>query len=334
MSQELTSTAMAVEVQRAIVGCGAVLGEVRLAGFRRVSHGLYRNFTQSDAWSEFLLDLAAWLLVLPPGAAYTHLTGALLRGWTLPRLPADVPVFAAVRTGQGRPRRPGLLCARLVGESPTELRHGLPVEAADEILLRAARDLGVLDLVVLIDSALRLGDVDVDRMEALLAGRRPGIRQLRKAWLVATGKAESAGETVLYLFHVAIGVPVEPQVDLVDDAGHFLGRADLLVVGTRHVHEYDGEHHRDMIQQRTDLRRGRGLEATYTRRGFTLDDLLNHPATTMHEIDRALGRGHQSARLARWRALVANSMYSEACRRRLLLRWQRATGAIDWSPAA
>ncbi|MCD4525754.1 hypothetical protein [Nocardioides sp. cx-173] len=318
----------------AIKAAGASRGEVRLAGMRRVSHGLQRPSTDSDAWTELLRDLAAWLLVLPAGAVLTHLTGAMLRGWELPRLPDDLPVFAAVRTGQRRPRRPGLLCARLVGESHAEVRHGLPVDGAEEILLRAARDLGVLDLVIMINSALRLGDIDPDRMEALLRSRRPGVRQLRTAWLLADRRAESAGETVLHLFHRAIGVPVEPQVRITDESGRFLGRVDLLVSGTRLVHEYDGEHHRGKVQQRTDLRRERGLSPTYTRRGFTLDDLLNHPAATMHEIDRTLGRAHQSSRLTRWRVLVENSMYSASCRRRLLLRWQRATGVIDWSRVA
>ncbi|MDP2775574.1 MAG: hypothetical protein Q8O61_18625, partial [Nocardioides sp.] len=268
------------------------------------------------------------------GAVFTHLTGALLRGWTLPTLPDQVPVFAAVRKGQSRPRRPGLLCSRLGSDLHPELRQGLPVESSEEILLRAARDLGVLDLVTLIDSALHLDDIDIDRMEAILASRRPGVRKLRDAWQLADRKAESGGETVLRVCHVAMGVAVESQVDVFDEAGQHLGRVDLLLSGTRCVHEYDGEHHRTKEQQRTDLRRSRGLERAYTRRGFTLDDLLNHPATMMHEIDRALGRGHRNSRLRRWRALVDNSMYSPACRERLLYRWQRATGVVDWRPAA
>jgi hypothetical protein len=186
----------------------------------------------------------------------------------------------------------------------------------------------------MIDSALRLGDIDIERMEVILASRRPGVRQLRKAWLLANGKAESAGESVLRTFHEAIEVAVEPQVEVFDDAGLFLGRVDLLVSGSRLVHEYDGEHHRTKAQQRTDLRRSRGLEPSYTRHGFTLDDLLNHPATVMHEIDRTLGRVHQNSRLRRWRAMVDNSMYTPSCRQRMLNRWQRATGGLDWRPAA
>lgn len=313
---------------------GAVRGEVRLVGYRRVSHGVYRPITHGTDFEEFRADLHAWLLVMPEGSAFTHLTAARLRGWQVPNLPSQIPVFAAVHAGTRRPRRPGLLFSRLVGDSEVEVRHGLPVERAEEILLRAARDLGTADLVVMIDSAIRLGDVDVRRMERLLASRRPGVRALRTAWQLADGRAESGGETLLRVFHVASGIVVEPQVELVDDDGHRLGRADLLLVGTREVHEYDGAHHRDGRQHRIDLRRERALGTAYRRRGFTLDDLLNHPAAVMHELDRVLDRPHDPARLRRWRALIANSTYSESGRQRLVNRWQRAVGVVDWRAAA
>ena len=313
---------------------GAVRGEVRVIGHRRVSHGLYRPLTEGEEFDEFVRDLQALRLVVPRGAAFTHVTAARLRGWQLPKLPPHVPVFAAVHGASRGPRRPGLNFSRLVGDGSVEVRHGLPVERAEEVLLRAARDLGVADLTVMIDSALRLGDIDIERMERLLAGRRPGVRALRVAWQRSDGRAESGGETILRLFHDALDIPVVPQAVLVDDHGRRLGRADLLVVGTREVHEYDGAHHRDGRQHRVDLRRERALGSSYRRRGFTLDDLLNQAATVMHELDRVLDRPHDPARLRRWRALVAGSTYSEAGRQRLVNRWQRSVGVLDWRSAA
>ena len=97
---------------------------------------------------------------------------------------------------------------------------------------------------------------------------------------------------MLRIFHRVMGVDVVPQVDLVDDHGRAFARADLLVAGTRNVHEYDGAGHRSPAQHRSDLRRERALaHARYVRRGYTLDDLLNHAAGVMHELDRALGNG-------------------------------------------
>jgi hypothetical protein len=313
-----------------------IRGEMRVVGYRRVSHGLFLK--ERDGLSgeeEFRRDLGAWLTLLPEQAVFTHLTGAKLRGWWLPKFPEQVPVFAAVEGDLPRPRRPGLICSRLQRPAVPERRHGLPVDSSEEILLRAARDLALIDVSIMIESALRLEDIDKDAMERLLASRRPGIVLLRAAWRRASAKSQSAGETILRLFHDAIDVPVSPQAELFDARGNLLGVGDLLVVGTGFVHEYDGEVHRDKLQHRTDLRRERGWTGTpYVRRGFTLDDLLNHPVVTMHEIDRALGRPHDLRRIRRWRRMVDNSLYSEVGRQRVMNRWHRAMGVIDWSRTA
>jgi very-short-patch-repair endonuclease len=311
-------------------------GVIRLASERRVSHGLgvfrREGLTEDE---EFRRDLNAYLLVLPEGARFTHVTAARLLGWQLPKLPDQVPVFAAVSGDPARPRRPGLICSRLV--SPCEAGHpvGLPVDRAEEILLRAARDLGLLDVLIMLESALRLGHIDRERMDEVLESKRPGVRMLREAWRRAAGKSESAGETVLQEFHRVMDVPFVPQAEIYDDQGTFLARVDLLIEGTNSVHEYDGEHHRSKNQQRVDLRRDRALGASsYVRRGYTLDDLLNHPAVVMHELDAELGRPHDLGRLRRWKRLVDNSLYAEAGRERVLNRWRRHASIVDWSGSA
>lgn len=310
-----------------------IRGEVRRVGFRRVSHGLFRSVREglSDD-DELARDLEAWLMVLPESAVFTHVTAARLLGWRLPALPEQVPVFAAVEGDVTRPRRPGLVCSRLVRPTRKLPEQRWPLDAPEEILLRAARDLGVLDLTIMIDSALALRHLDEHRLHELLDSRRPGVRRLRAAYAVATSTCESAGETVLRLFHHAMDVPVEPQVELFDERGRLLGRADLVVSGTSMVHEYDGAGHRDKEQHRTDLRRERGWEgSSYRRAGFTLDDLLNHPAVVMHELDRKLDRPHDLARLRRWRRLVSESLYDPLGRRRVLNRWRRLMGVTEWS---
>lgn len=311
-----------------------VRGHIRRTDHRRVSHGLFLRIDPSadlESDDETLRELHAWLLVLPGGAAFTHITGAWLRGWQLPTLPEQLPVFAAVGRMDSRPRRAGLICSRLERREDVSVAKSLPVEPATEILLRAARDLGLLDLVVLVDSARRIGDVESAEMSRLLQSRRPGVRLLREAWRMSTSKADSSGESMLRMFHEAMEVPVEPQAVLHDEAGNVVGHADLLVLGTHRVHEYDGAHHRDKKQQRTDLRRGRGLaQWGFDRRGFTLDDLLNHPAVVMHELDRELGRSHSRRRLERWRAWVGQSLYCETGRQRILNRWKRQMGLVEW----
>ena len=114
-----------------------------------------------------------------------------------------------------------------------------------------------------------------------------------------------------------------------------MGKADLLVIGTDFVHEYDGEVHRNKVAAPHRPAPGAGLgRHDYVRRGYTLDDLLNHPVVMMHEIDRALGRPHKLRRMQRWRRLVDNSLYSEAGRRASAEPLARAMGVFDWSRTA
>jgi hypothetical protein len=309
-----------------------IRGQMRVRGFRRVSHGLFLRHTEGlDSDLELRRDLRAWLMVLPPGSVLTGLTAAALLGWPLPRLDEQTPVFAATRSAK-RPRRPGLICSRLTHASRPGRVGELPVDAPEEILLRCARDLGLLDLLILLEGALQAGHVDADRMDVVLGSRRPGVRLLRAAWEESTGKAESAGETVLQMFHRCLDVAFEPQKRLYDLDGRLAAVADLWVVGTTRFHEYDGEVHREPGVQRNDLRRERGLGRTkYVRRGFTLGDLLNHALVTMHEMDRDLGRAHRMRRYHAWMKVVEQSMYSPVGRERVRNRWHREMGVTEWS---
>jgi hypothetical protein len=317
-----------------------IRGQIRVTGFRRVSHGLYLPLSdRTDEDAEWLRNLQAWLLVLPPDAVFTHVTAAALYGWWLPQLPDFVPVFAATDVTGSRPRRPGLICSRLVrtAEAPANaiIRHGLPVDLPEEVLLRAARDLAMLDLVPLVESALRSGDTSIARLKHFCETTRPGVRRLRIALALADPRSESPWETVLRLFHVLVGIEVQPQVELFDDQGTFLARVDLLLTGTDNVHEYDGSEHRNRARHGSDLRGERGVAATpYVRRGFTSEDLVQHPLVMLAEIDRALGRRHRPTRVHLWRRWVSEATLSTAGRRRLMNRWMRLSGITDWSQTA
>jgi hypothetical protein len=314
----------------------AVRGQVRRSGYRRLSHGLYLPLHDgARADEEQLRDLAAWRLVLPDDAVFTHVTAAYLHGWWLPRLPRFVPVFAATELHSNRPRRAGLICSRLDRQADTDPVRGLPVDASTEVLLRAARDLAVLDLVPMVDSALRQGDLSRADLDRICGSGRPGVRQLRLAASMADPRSESAWESILRLFHHVVEIEVVPQKRILDDAGRLVARVDLWVAGTPFVHEYDGGEHERAPRRTVDLRRARGLsDRGITRRGYIADDLINHPLAMLQEMDRELGRPHRPARLSRWRRWVAESSYSDAGRRRLQNRWLRRTGIADWSVPA
>jgi len=200
---------------------------------------------------------------------------------------------------------------------------GTTVTTAAETLLACARDLDVLDLVPLADSALRAGHCDVDELAVLAGTRRPGARVLRRILPLLDQRSESAWESVLRVLHTAVGIEVEPQHVVRDAAGVFVARGDLWLVGTRRLHEYDGEVHRDRAAHRADLDRDRRLvEAGWQRCGYTAAEVLRRGGSIIASADAVLGRGWDPGRLHVWRGLVRASLYGSEGRARVRARWR------------
>jgi hypothetical protein len=299
------------------------LGRVRRSGWARVSHGLYR--TGGNA-AGVHADLRAWQLVLPGSGAFTHLTAAAVYGWWLPPLPADVPVFAGIAESDNRPRRDGLVVCRHTQPVPTVLRGGLRLATPGEALRAAGRDLGLLDLVVLVDSALQRRHCDVGELRRVSARRRRGAPALRKALGFVDARSESPWESVLRMLHWVCDIPVEPQYEVRDEFGALVGRGDLWIVGTQRLHEYDGDVHRTIRGQARDLSRDRALRRIgWERYGYTNRDLLLHATSVLRDADAALGRPHRPRRVRAWHRLLAESRLTAAGTTRLRRRW----GLVD-----
>lgn len=112
-----------------------------------------------------------------------------------------------------RPKRPELRVLRTTAPvEPVDL-GGLRVAPLPETLLACARDLGLLDLAVLLDSALRRPDCSRSDVEAFAGSGRWGAPALQRALAYADARSESPWETLLRLFHVLGKVPVEPQFE-------------------------------------------------------------------------------------------------------------------------
>ena len=294
-------------------------GRTRSRAWTRVAHGLY---VPVDGPEE--AGLHALAAQLHKGAGFTHHTAARMRGWWLPPLPTGLPEFAA-QNSRNRPRRPELRIIRTTPEPEITRLRGLPIVSSIDVLLALARHLGLLDVVVVLDSALRCGDVTPHQLACAQACRRFGVRRLRAAAALADARSESPFETLLRLLHVVCEIAVVPQYELKVD-GCLVARGDLRLVGRDTFHEYDGAVHRDRVHHRHDLRRERDLvEHGWVRRGYTDLEVLHRPATILRDADRTLGRPHDPDRLDAWYALLRESCFTPAGRRYLLLR----LGLID-----
>lgn len=274
-----------------------------------VATGLHRT----GAADCLLEDLLAWSTILRPTAAFTHLTSALVRGWWLPPLPEPLPVWLALICPQNPPQRSGLIVSRHRAIPPSEVIDGVRVTAVGETLLACARDLGLIDLVVLLDCVLHLRLVDRDELQRVANQHRRGAPALRRALMLADGRSESPWETILRLFHVVCGLEVWPQYEVFDDDGRFVARGDLWLVGTTMLHEYDGGDHLLKPQQRKDLKRARRIGgADWERRGYTSEDLLHQPVGILRDADSSVGRPHDPSRVRAWNQLLRESLFTPA----------------------
>jgi hypothetical protein len=287
------------------------------AGWRRVTHGVH-----VPAETSTQAELAGWQLLLPAHGCFTHLTAASVRGWWLPPLPAALPAFVSLGQRDPRPVRDGIRAIRLARPCAPELVGGVRVAPALEVLLACAQDLGLVDLVVLLDGAAHAGDVDLDELRHTVSGmrRRRGLRMLRRALELADARSESPWETLLRLLLVACGLAVAPQHEI-EGAHGSVARVDLWLVGTTTAQEYDGEVHLPRASQKRDLRRLRRIdEAHWTRHGYTDDDVLRRAVGILRDADRAVGREHVPGRIRLWHDLLRQSLFTPAGTALLLTR--------------
>jgi hypothetical protein len=284
-----------------------------------MSYGLYVKNQKTVGLAD---QLRAWSLVLPPLAAFTHLSAAELRCWWLPQQLRH-PVFVALREGDPCPHRAGLFVSRHPDRVPSELVSDIRLTTPAETLLAAARDLGVLDLVLMGDSALRLGHCTIDELVATAAQRRRGAPMLRKVIGLLDQRSESPWESVMRVLHRAAHIPVEPQHKVFDRWGRFVARGDLWIVGTNRLHEFDGGKHREPDRQSSDLTRDRLLiEADWQRLGYTKTQLLNDGGSIIASTDKLLGRSWDPSRLRLWNGLIADSMFGRPGRARAVRNWR------------
>lgn len=264
-----------------------------------------------DLGEDLAATVLAWQLLMPDDVCFTALTSAALRGWWLPPIPAGTPVFMALGLDDPRPMRAGGRTSRHTRPIAFERMGEVRVASVTETLLACARWLSLIDMVVLIDCALHRGESTVREIEAVLRPRRPGAAPLRRALAFADGSSESVYETLLRLLHVLCGIDVEPQYVVADEEGVIVARADLRIVGTNALHEYDGDEHEQAPRRVRDRRRDRDIErAAHVRRGYTAGDVLHRSGSVLRDAERSLGLAHDPGRIRPWLAQLRKSLFA------------------------
>jgi hypothetical protein len=300
-------------------GAEAVRGYRRGVRWTPVTYGVHRSSGSAalaehpPRWDED--DLAGWQLLMTDVGCFTGLTALEVHGVPLPPLPEGCPVFMALAKDDPRPMREGVHTSRHNRPVEHVVVRGLRVAVIAEALTAAARWMGLVDLVAVVDAALNLELVSIEELTAIATTRRPGSRRLRAALTLVDGRAESLWESLLRLLHVLCDIEVEPQWELVDADGIVVARADLWVVGTVAFHEYDGDEHEKAPRRVGDRRRDRRVDRQgFVRRGYTGGDVIHRAVTILEDADRSLGRPHDPTRIREWHRLLRDSLLTPAGR--------------------
>ncbi|MFY0408692.1 hypothetical protein [Solicola sp. PLA-1-18] len=257
---------------------------------------------------------------------WTHATAAMLRGLWLPDRLTRLPLVVSTDGDAPHHDRRGVYVRRCeVPAGHRQVIDGVRIASAAWTIAELAEDLGLIDLVVVIDSALHLEQCTLEDLWAVTIPGRRGVRVLRQAIRLADGRSESAWETILRLLHVLSEVTdVQPQYVVKDRRGQFVARADLRVGRTRRIHEYDGGIHRDRDRHADDLRREKALNrAGWDRHGYTAAEIVRTPEQVVMDAEHARGREFDPRQMVVWRAEVERSSLSAAGRARLDGRLRR-----------
>ncbi|MDF1705152.1 MAG: DUF559 domain-containing protein [Aeromicrobium sp.] len=252
----------------------------------------------------FATWLQAALLLMPADAVVSHTSAARLYGYTVRRQGVlEFSTNTAAHTAVPEivlHRRRWQLHPRQVG--------GFWATGPDRTFVDIATRTALPDLVAFGDHLVHAGHTTLEDLRWYADSRHlDGVRRARRiAPLVRVG-VESPPETVVRLMARFSRLP-EPEVNgvILDDAGAFLARGDLVYRQWRVVVEYDGLHHlTDRRAWQHDLRRRELLEAQgWTVIVITVSDLQTpeHIPIRIHGALTAHGyRGASPVLSSQWR---------------------------------
>lgn len=256
--------------------------------WRRMYRGIYQHV---DAPADPLAWCQAASLLLPPGAALSHRSAAMMFGVNLlPRvgLPMEVTVPPRLRL---RPDS-GLVVHRShLRPADVSRRGGLAVTSPGRTAFDLGRGSDPVAAVVALDALIHNRVIKAAMLPVIAAERLgwPGVVAFRAAAALARVGAESPMETRLRLCLLAGGLP-EPvlQHEVFGADGWLVARLDLAYRDIRLGLEYDGDHHRDReIFRRDAVRRNRLRLCGWTVLRFTSDDVLRHPDRVVTQVQVA-----------------------------------------------
>ncbi len=225
----------------------ALIRALRAKQIHRVRHGTYvlaHRWMALDEVGRHVLRARGVMRTARTEVALSHVSALAVLGAPLWNLPLD-EVHLTRRDGRSGRREAGV--AQHSGElGPTDIIEvdGLPITCPTRSALDLTMMADVEHAVPVIDHLLHVGAVD--RCELQRESRRrdtwPSTLSTELAVRLADGRRESVGESRSGLLLWRGGLPCpQPQYDVLDPSGHFVGRVDFAWPELGVFLEFDGK---------------------------------------------------------------------------------------------
>lgn len=240
--------------------------------------------------------IQAALLAAPEGSALSHVTAL---DWMLQTGDLVGPVHLSVH-GSLRGRIDGVVVHRRKHPFTRRPVRGLPCLGPERTFVDCGVQLGLRRLVAAGDQLVRRGWTTPERLVVYADEHHlDGVVRARDASRLVRPRVDSVRETDVRLLVVAAGLPEpETNVDVLDGAGRWVARGDLVLTPWRVLVEHDGwVHERDARQRQKDhLRRERIQHAGWSLVVVTVED-FRRPVAIVARIHAALvARGYRGPR--------------------------------------
>lgn len=175
------------------------------------------------------------------GEAFSHLSAALIH--ELPVSGFNVQRVEVVRPAVSRTYANLRVRRRKIPQEQL-VRIGIyPVTSLERTLIDVARDCSLELAVPMLDHALRSRWTTLDSVRSVVeeCAEAAGARMVATALAIADERRESVAESICavrFFEHGIVGF--EPQINIFDDAGHWLGRVDFCCEKAKVIVEVDG----------------------------------------------------------------------------------------------
>jgi len=262
---------------------------VRGPSYRKLFRGIY---VAADVELTLAVWLRAVLLVVPSDAVVSHVTALRVYGFSI----GDEAPFHVSTQASTHSRHRDITTHRRRARIPAHDRDGIPVTGPERTVVDVATKLSVVQLVQAAEFLIHQRLTTLDQLADYAITRHlDGVRRTRRLLPLLREGVESPMETLVRLMIVFARLP-EPACnrDILDAAGRFIARGDLVYAEYRIVVEYDGWYHeRTAWQRRSDTLRRERLEAAGWRVIVITSGDLAHKAAIVGRIHQALvARGY------------------------------------------